>query len=126
LLGITDRHSIGELYYHLGRHGHITLVPAFKQLIPYSERRLDQYAVACFFSLADIDRQATLLADIRRITQFYTFHFDGMLTIKSDYLTEVSSIPVCPDRPEQELLDTLEELLRGVIKDLTLAPPEYL
>jgi asparagine synthetase B (glutamine-hydrolysing) len=111
---------VGELYYHVGQNGEITISPHFTQLLPYSTRRLDEYALACFFCLGDTERQDTLISDIRRITQFYTLHYDGTLTIKSDYLTSLLSIPVESTRHWSDFLDHLEVLLKRQIKELTI------
>jgi asparagine synthetase B (glutamine-hydrolysing) len=120
LVGITDRHCVGELYYHVDQQGDITIAPRFPQLLPYSRRRLNEFALACYFSLGDIERQDTFLDDIGRITQFYTLYFDRRLTIKNDYLPLLSSINVDSTRGPKDLLDHLESLLRKHISDLTI------
>ncbi len=119
LIGITDKHCVGELYYHIAQQGHVTIASRFAALLPYSEKRLNDRALACFFSLGDTDRPDTLVEDIRRITQFHTLHLDDRLTIHSDYLAALSSLPVHRSRDRKEVLDNLESLLRSYIKNLT-------
>ena len=86
LLGLTDRQCVGELYYYVGQDNNIILTSQFTWLLPYSAKRFNDYALSCFFCLGDIERQDTLIQDIKRIQQFYTLHYDGHLTIKADYL----------------------------------------
>lgn len=120
IVGITDRQCVGELYYHTGRQNEITIASRFMDLLPYSRKHINEYALACFFALADggIDRRDTLVADIERIAQFYTLHFDGTLTITDDYLATLSSIPERSGSYD-DLLDELELLLRNHIRTLT-------
>jgi asparagine synthetase B (glutamine-hydrolysing) len=119
LLGITDRQCVGELYYHVAPDGTLALTSDFARLLPFSSKHLNEYALSCFFSLGDIDRQDTFLKDIRRITEFYTLHFDGALAIKADYLAALLAIPVDSDRLPREVLEHLDQLLTRNTASLT-------
>jgi Asparagine synthase/Glutamine amidotransferase domain len=122
LLGFTDRNCVGELYYRIERDNQIKIASRFEPLLPHSDKRLNAYAVSCFFCLGDIEREDTLVDDIKRITQFYTLRLDGHLTITNEYLAKLSAIPVCRTAPRREILDRLERLLIDGIKNFTSGP----